>query len=99
MYRLVENDYEKMFSRVARNAVLQVASNENASVYWKDRKRVADKMERTLKEDFLKLHIDIVGFALFRIDLPPSFEMAIVNTQVYKQEAATYVNLREVGVA
>ena len=34
MYRLLQNDYESVFTRIARNAVLQVAGDYRAPEYW-----------------------------------------------------------------
>jgi len=41
---------------------------------------VGDKMILKLQEYFKKLHVEVVGFALLKINLPPNYERAIVNT-------------------
>ena len=64
MYRLVQDDYTTVFSTVARNAVLQVASTYPANSYWTNRAQVGADMKGNLTEQFDKLHIDIEGFAL-----------------------------------
>ena len=37
MYRLLQNDYEAVFTRIARNAVLHVAGDFKAPEYWQKR--------------------------------------------------------------
>lgn len=64
MYRLVQDEYKKVFSTVARNTVLQVASTYPAKAYWKNRAEIGKYMKGNLTEQFDRLHIDIAGFAL-----------------------------------
>ena len=49
MYRLLQNDYESVFTRIARNAVLQVAGDYKAPEYWQKRREIGDKMRMELE--------------------------------------------------
>jgi hypothetical protein len=44
MYRLLQNDYESIFTRIARNSVLHVAGDYNAPDYWKRRTEIGAAM-------------------------------------------------------
>lgn len=80
MYLLCQNDYEKIYARIARNAVLQAAGDFEASAYWLNRSFVGDTMKKSLETYLSDAHTDISGFMLLKIDLPDSYEAAIVKT-------------------
>lgn len=42
MYKELYTDYEKIFTRIARNSVLLVAGDYKANAYWKNRTTVGD---------------------------------------------------------
>ena len=44
MYKALYTDYEKIFTRIARNAVLIVAGNYKADAYWNNRTLVGEEM-------------------------------------------------------
>jgi len=44
MYRLLQNDYEVIFSRIARNSILQVAGTFEAPDYWRNRTLIGKTM-------------------------------------------------------
>ena len=46
MYKNLYTDYEKIFTRIARNAVLTVAGNYKANAYWQQRTEVGNEMLR-----------------------------------------------------
>ena len=48
MYRLVEDDYTGLFSRVARQTCLNVAATYPANAYWTNRKQVGADMQSNL---------------------------------------------------
>jgi hypothetical protein len=98
MYLMCQQDYEKIYARIARNAVLQAAGNFEASAYWLKRSEVGDKMKASLTEYLNAAHTDVSGFMLLKIDLPDSYEMAIVKTQVTNQEIITYNQTRIVNM-
>lgn len=80
MYLQCQQDYESIYARIARNAVLQAAGEFNASQYWSDRTGVGIEMEKLLKNSLKLAHTDVTGFMLLKIDLPDPYEMAIVKT-------------------
>lgn len=46
MYLMCQLDYEKIYARIARNAVLQAAGDFEASSYWLNRSYVGDQMKQ-----------------------------------------------------
>jgi len=60
--------------------VLQSAGGFNASEYWLRRAEIGQSMEQSLRDYLKGAHAEITGFMLLKIDLPDSYEMAIVKT-------------------
>jgi|TARA_B110000259_G_C13881341_1_gene349068 hypothetical protein len=89
MYRMLQNDYESIFTRIARNSVLHIAGDYEAPGYWKDRNGIGKSMNETLVHDLNEAHADVSGFMLLKIDLPDTYEGAIVSTEVTNQEKTT----------
>jgi hypothetical protein len=50
MYRLLQNDYEAVFTRIARNAILKISGDYEAPDYWKDRKKIGADMQNLLEQ-------------------------------------------------
>ena len=82
MYRLLQNDYESIYTRIARNSVLHIAGDYEAPDYWKDRNTIGRVMNQTLQADLNEAYADVSGFMLIKIDLPDIYEGAIVATEV-----------------
>jgi len=80
LYRLLEVDYDRVFERLARNSVLEVASNYPAADYWNDRTKIGKDMEANLKLNLANVYADVKGFQLLKINLPNVFENEIVKT-------------------
>jgi hypothetical protein len=80
MYRLLQEDYEVIFTRIARNSVLSIAGDYNAPDYWLERDNIGKSMLESLVTDLNKAHADVSGFMLLKIDLPDLYEGAIVKT-------------------
>jgi len=40
MYRLLQNDYEQIYTRIARNSILHIAGDYEAQAYWKNRTEI-----------------------------------------------------------
>jgi hypothetical protein len=97
MYRLLQNDYESVFAKIARNSVLHIAGDYTAPDYWKQRSNIGEKIKSTLVEDLKQAFASVTGFMLLKIDLPDVYEGAIVATEVTNQEKTTYDNLRLVN--
>lgn len=86
---MMQNDYEAILTRIARNSVLHIAGDYEAPGYWKDRNRIGTTMNETLVTDLNEAHCDVSGFMLLKIDLPDTYEGAIVATEVTNQEKLT----------
>lgn len=98
MYRMLQNDYESIFTRIARNSVLHIAGDYEAPGYWKDRNGIGKSMNETLVSDLNEAHADVSGFMLLKIDLPDTYEGAIVSTEVTNQEKTTEEVKRSVAM-
>ena len=55
-------------------------------------------MKANLDAELLKAHTNVTGFMLLKIDLPNSYEAAIVKTEVTNQEYTTYMTVRDVNL-
>jgi len=53
-------------------------------------------MRAALTKELKDSHAEVTGFMLLKIDLPDTYEEAIVRTQVTKQEKITFQTRREV---
>lgn len=82
MYRLLQNDYEAIFTRIARNSILHIAGDYHAPAYWKQRQKIGEFMNKTLVKDLYQAYANVTGFMLLKIDLPDTYEGAIVETEV-----------------
>ena len=85
MYRLLQNDYEAVITRIARNAVLRVAGDYKAPEYWLAREKIGDEMKAELVKELDPAYAHVTGFMLLKIDLPDTYEHAIVDTERTKQ--------------
>ena len=94
MYRLLQNDYEAVFTRIARNAILKISGDYNAPDYWLKRKTIGDAMKALLTEHMEQAQATVTGFMLLKIDLPDTYEDAIVQTEVTNQERQTFSQIR-----
>jgi hypothetical protein len=82
MYRLLQNDYESVFTRIARNAVLRVAGDYAAPEYWQKRTVIGEDMREQLEQEMAEANAEVSAFMLLKIDLPDTYENAIVETEV-----------------
>lgn len=80
MYRLVGDQYEQLFTRIASDVVLANAGNYLATDYWQRRTEVGNALELALNEKLVAAYANCTGFMLLKIDLPDSYEDAIVET-------------------
>ena len=76
MYRMCQNDYESIYAKLARNAVLQIAGDFEAPAYWLNRTQVGDAMKQNLRVELVRAYTDVTGFMLLKIDLPDVYEGA-----------------------
>jgi len=54
-------------------------------------------MTANLKTELAKAKANVTGFMLLKIDLPNTYESAIVKTEVTNQEYTTYMTIRDVN--
>jgi len=83
--------------------ILQEAGNYAAPQYWQERILIGKKLEQSLKERLNLAFADCTAFMILKIDLPDSYEEAIVDTQIVNQEIITQqlimqVNLINTGI-
>jgi hypothetical protein len=82
LYRLVGTDYEQLFIRIASDVILQHAGKYNAPQYWSERSAIGNAFETALNDRLKSAFATCTGFMLLKIDLPDSYEEAIVETQL-----------------
>lgn len=82
MYRLLEDDYENIFQRMARNSALRACGDFKAPQFWNERKTVGDAIELKIKNYLNEAFADVSGLMMLKIDLPNPFESEIVATEV-----------------
>jgi hypothetical protein len=98
LYRLVAQDYEDLYIRLARDIILQQAGEYPAPMYWQNRTFVGEEMMSRLNSVLNDAYANCTGFMLLRIDLPDSYEQAIVDTQVVNQKKNTQESIRNATV-
>jgi len=97
LYLNTMTEYESVFAKLARNAILTSGGDFEAPAYWLNRTKVGDEMTQKLSDQMAAIYADVTGFMLLKIDLPDSYEGAIVKTQVTNQEFITYTTIRQVN--
>ena len=68
IYRNFEES-TSVFKRIARNSVLQIASENAASIYWTKRRLVGKDMLDELTKMLKKVNIEVKGFHLLYVSL------------------------------
>lgn len=95
LYRLTNVDYEALFTRIARDQLLEAASEYEGPQYWLERQKIGHHM-RVLVDGSLKRHCAALwGLQLLDIDLPDTYERSITLTQVQQQMMKTRKNEQE----
>ncbi|EGR28975.1 spfh domain band 7 family protein [Ichthyophthirius multifiliis] len=78
-------EYERTFTRIARDTIVQIASTYEAPQYWQKRKDIGLKLQEELNKELQKAFAHCVFFQILRVNLPDTFDVSIVNTQVEMQ--------------
>lgn len=89
LYKLTNVMYEETFIRQAKNVILEEASEYNAPEYWERRNEIGNNIAKRLNDTLSNTYTSVVSFQMIQIDLPPSYEDSIVQTQVEVQRKAT----------
>lgn len=92
LYALTNVFYEGLFTRIARDQLLEAASDYEGPQYWLMRQKIGDHMRRLVDEKLAEAHASLWGLQLLVIDLPDRYENSITMTQVQQQIIKTREN-------
>lgn len=92
LYALTNLNYEGLFTRIARDQLLEAASEYEGPHYWQERRTIGDHMRRLVDEQLRESYASLWGLQLLVIDLPDQYEMSITMTQVQTQMTKTRAN-------
>jgi len=92
LYTLTNIAYEGLFTRVARDQLLEAASEYEGPQYWLERKAIGDHMRLLVDEQLRVSYSSLWGLQLLIIDLPDRYESSITETQVQQQMVKTRQN-------
>lgn len=92
LYALTNLQYEGLFTRIARDQLLEAASEYEGPQYWQARRTIGDHMRRLVDAQMRDSYASLWGLQLLVIDLPDQYEMSITMTQVQQQMAKTRAN-------
>lgn len=89
LYALTNVNYEGLFTRIARDQLLEAASEYEGPQYWRNRRTIGDRMRGLVDNQLRESYASLWGLQLLIIDLPDNYEAAITQTQVQQQLAKT----------
>eukprot|EP00931_Biecheleriopsis_adriatica_P061553 TRINITY_DN37011_c0_g1_i1.p1 TRINITY_DN37011_c0_g1~~TRINITY_DN37011_c0_g1_i1.p1 ORF type:complete len:306 (+),score=77.07 TRINITY_DN37011_c0_g1_i1:72-989(+) len=90
LYRKFGMDYNYVYVNMAMDLLTASATGFNATAFFNDRQTISMGMESELKDHFLnEAFAEVPFFQLRSVSLPPSFEKAIQETEVQKQDIQT----------
>jgi len=92
LYALTNLRYESLFARVARDQLLEAASEYEGPQYWLRRHDIGAHMRRLVDEQLRASYASVWGLQLLAIDLPDRYENSITKTQVQQQTTRTRRN-------
>uniref|UniRef100_A0A7S4Q981 Band 7 domain-containing protein n=1 Tax=Alexandrium monilatum TaxID=311494 RepID=A0A7S4Q981_9DINO len=92
LYALTNLKYEGLFVRIARDQLLEAASEYEGPEYWLRRHDIGAHMRRLVDRQLRASHASVWGLQLLVIDLPDGYEHAITMTQVQQQMIKTRRN-------
>lgn len=92
LYALTNHRYEGLFVRIARDQLLEAASQYEGPQYWLRRHDIGAHMRRLVDEQLRASYASIWGLQLLAIDLPDKYEYSITKTQVQQQMIKTRRN-------
>lgn len=92
LYALTNTEYEMLFTRIARDQMLEAASQYEGPQYWKQRHEIGNHMQGLVNEQLSNSHAQLWGLQLLVIDLPDRYESSITMTQVQQQLIKTRTN-------
>lgn len=86
LYLLANVNYQSTLVRIARDSILKVAGNYNATSYWSERAKIGNVMREALNNELAKAYASCQSLQILKIDLPRTYEDSIVLTQVEVQK-------------
>jgi regulator of protease activity HflC (stomatin/prohibitin superfamily) len=86
LYNLANVNYHTTYVRIARDIILKVGGQYNATNYWTDRAKIGEAMKEALDLELRKAYATCRFLQVLRIDLPKTYEDSIVATQVEVQK-------------
>ncbi|CDW85393.1 UNKNOWN [Stylonychia lemnae] len=98
LYRLVGTDYNQLYTRIASDVILANAGNYHATEYWQKRSEVGNQLEKALNVKLQEAFANCTGLMLLKIDLPDSYEDAIVDTQLVNQQRLTQEKVKSINL-
>lgn len=85
LYALTNIAYEGLFTRIARDQLLEAAAEYEGPQYWLQRRHIGAHMRRLVDSKLKESHSLLWGLQLLTIDLPDRYEKSITMTQVQNQ--------------
>lgn len=92
LFALTNTRYEALFARIARDQLLEAASEYEGPQYWLERQVIGEHMRRLVDTQLKQSCASLWGLQLQVIDLPDKYEQSITLTQVQKQIIKTKMN-------
>mmetsp|Transcript_81712 Transcript_81712/g.157790 ORF Transcript_81712/g.157790 Transcript_81712/m.157790 type:complete len:357 (-) Transcript_81712:199-1269(-) len=92
LFALTNVRYESLYTRIARDQLLEAASEYEGPQYWVQRQEVGNQMRDRIQQHLKEAYADVWGLQLLVIDLPDVYEKKITSTQVQQQKINTRRN-------
>lgn len=92
LFSVTNMRYEQLYVRIARDQLLEAASQYEGPQYWQERQKIGDHMRRLVDENLKQNFASLWGLQLQVIDLPDRYEDSITKTQVQQQIIKTRQN-------
>lgn len=92
LFAVTNMAYENLYVRIARDQLLEAASEYEGPQYWESRQKIGDHMRDLVDDQLRKNYASLWGLQLQVIDLPDRYEASITQTQVQQQIIKTRTN-------
>lgn len=92
LFAVTNMAYESLYIRIAREQLLEAASEYEGPQYWQERQKIGDHMRTLVDSNLKQNYASLWGLQLQVIDLPDRYEQSITQTQVQQQIIRTREN-------
>lgn len=92
LFTLTNTMYQGLFTRIARDQMLEAASEYEGPQYWQQRRQIGDHMRKLVDGKMKESCASLWGLQILVIDLPERYEKSITMTQVQQQIIQTRRN-------